>query len=75
MPTPQRKRSAPVLRVVQAGSHVLPNRRSGAAGVPSVDMWPEKQHGREIHVGLDAWNLAPVSIDTIAELIAPASGP
>lgn len=30
----------------------------------------EKHCGRQIHVGVDAWNLAPVSINTIADLIA-----
>lgn len=31
----------------------------------------ERQRGRQIHVGLDAWNLAPVSVDTISDMIAP----
>jgi calcineurin-like phosphoesterase family protein len=30
----------------------------------------QKRRRRQIHVGLDAWDLSPVSIDTIAELIA-----
>jgi len=29
----------------------------------------ERQQGRQVHVGLDAWGLKPVSVDTIAELI------
>lgn len=30
---------------------------------------PERIRGREIHVGLDAWDLAPVNEGTIAKLI------
>lgn len=29
----------------------------------------ERRHGREIHIGLDAWNLAPVDINTVTALI------
>lgn len=29
----------------------------------------QRHEGREIHVGVDAWGMAPVSIDTIAALI------
>ncbi len=28
-----------------------------------------RQHGRNIHVGLDAWDLAPVSIDVVAQMM------
>lgn len=34
---------------------------------------PEKRTGREIHVGLDAWNLKPVNLGTIADLIREES--
>lgn len=30
----------------------------------------ERQHGREIHVGVDAWNLAPVPLETIEDMIS-----
>jgi calcineurin-like phosphoesterase family protein len=29
----------------------------------------QRREGREIHVGLDAWDLTPVSLDTIADLM------
>lgn len=30
---------------------------------------PERKHGYEIHVGMDAWHLTPVPLDTIIELM------
>lgn len=30
-----------------------------------------RQYARQIHVGLDAWHLRPVSVDTLAALITP----
>lgn len=33
---------------------------------------PERMEGREIHVGLDAWDMSPVPIHTIAEMIGGA---
>ena len=32
-------------------------------------MEDQRRHGKQIHVGLDAWDLAPVQIETIAELM------
>lgn len=29
----------------------------------------QRQHGRQIHVGLDAWGLGPVTLDTIQQII------
>lgn len=34
----------------------------------------EKQVGKEIHVGLDAWGMSPVSRDTIVEMITRSEG-
>ena len=34
---------------------------------------PERLHGREIHVGVDAWDLAPVPLDTVIALVASSS--
>lgn len=31
-----------------------------------------KQRGKELHVGVDAWNFGPVSLDTIADMILAA---
>lgn len=33
---------------------------------------PERVHGHEVHVGLDAWGLRPVSVDAVAGLIREA---
>ena len=32
-------------------------------------MADQRRHGKQIHVGVDAWNLAPVSIGTITQLM------
>lgn len=34
----------------------------------------ERQRGLEIHVGLDAWDLRPVSLETVAELLPAVAG-
>jgi calcineurin-like phosphoesterase family protein len=42
----------------------------GSGGRQGHTHQPERIRGREIHVGLDAWDLAPVNEGAIGKLIA-----
>lgn len=62
-----------------SGDHT-PDERFSQYRLPDTGRWllhghthqPERIRGREIHVGLDAWDLAPVNEGTIGRMIAGA---
>ncbi|SEH53665.1 Calcineurin-like phosphoesterase superfamily protein [Mycolicibacterium rutilum] len=67
-------------RTAALGPYVETDSRFDQWRLPGMGAWLLHGHshdsirrrGKSIHVGLDAWNLAPVSIDTIAQIMQNA---